>query len=78
MPISRDILSIWTLYDHPKDYPAGFIARRWEVYATGPVPTDDAVMANDLETLREHFRDCGLYCMPRQPGDDPVIIETWI
>jgi uncharacterized C2H2 Zn-finger protein len=28
-------LSMWTIYDHPRDYPAYFVARRWEI---GPPP----------------------------------------
>lgn len=73
-----DTLSIWTVYDHPKDFPDKYVARRWEILPTGGVPTDDMVTASDLETLRNHFRDAGLYPLPREDGDDGVIVETWI
>lgn len=77
--MSRDlILSIWTVYDHPSDYPASFVARRHEVQAGGiTVATPDAVFAPTLEEVRAKLpRD--LVPIARSPGDDPVIVESWI
>lgn len=71
---SHKALEIWTVYDHPKDYPHHFVARKF-LYDQ---PTSDVAVAPDLKTLRRHFQRWGLYCLPRQPGDDPKIVETWL
>jgi hypothetical protein len=71
-------LSIWTVYDHPSDYPDGFIARRWAIVDGREIMTDDTIEADDLETLRRHFEERTLCCLPREPDDDPVIVECWI
>jgi len=73
----RGILSIWTVYDRPKDYPTGFIARRFACTALGPCPTLDA-WAGELEQLREGLNQAGLVRMQRHPDDDAKIVETWL
>lgn len=69
-------LSIWTVYERPLDHPGQFVARRW-VATPQPSPTDDVLFADDLDSLRKMMPP-GLVHMPRRPGDDPVIAETWI
>jgi hypothetical protein len=72
------LLSVWTVYDHPRDHPDSFVARRHEVLAGGTtVATPDAVFAPTLEEVRAKLpRD--LVPIARSPGDDPVIVESWI
>lgn len=72
------LLSVWTVYDHPPDYPQGFIARRWDVRAGEVVPTHDSLKAEKLAPLRRQLANLGLVCLARQPGDDPAIVETWL
>jgi hypothetical protein len=72
------ILSIWTIYDHPRDYPNGFIARRHTVAVSGTGPTDDTVKADDLTTLRRHLLQAGLTRINRSPEDEPQIVESWL
>lgn len=71
---------MWVVYDHPLDQPDFFVARRWEVGAGVERPTEDAILASSIGELRGLLRDRdpGLYRIPRQPGDDPVIMETWL
>ena len=79
MPIeSRDILSIWTLYDHPRDHPQHFIARRHEIAEGGSKPTNDILVSASLDRLRTQMQQRGLFKLPREDGDDPVIVESWI
>lgn len=66
-------MDIWTIYDHPTDYPTGFIARRFDT----DKPTGD-IITGKLSSLRLYFADLGLVCMARDPSDDPVIVETWM
>jgi hypothetical protein len=75
----NDVLNIWTVYDHPKDFPHSFVARRFEIgkQADGPLATDDVVLG-DLRTIRESFRRCGLTCIRRSDTDEPQIVECWL
>lgn len=68
------MLSIWTIYDHPRDYPDGYVARRFELDR----PTRDAIVGWSLRELRSLFADLGLGRIARHPSDDPVIVETWL
>jgi hypothetical protein len=74
----RGALMVWTMYDHPKDYPDGFIARRFEVNMHGDVAPTDHTMMGEVDDLQEIFRTAGLVRVSRQDDDDPVIVETWI
>lgn len=67
-------LQVWTIYDHPTDFPNKFAARRF-VYDK---PTGDVITTDDIENLRTFFRSQGLTCLPRSESDDPVIVETWM
>lgn len=68
------VLSIWSVYDHPKDFPDVFVARKWE----GTRPTADTITSEDLATLRRKLAERGLICLTRCPDDDPTILETWL
>jgi hypothetical protein len=70
-------LDIWTVYEHPRDYPQGYVMRRWSVTDDGPVMTPQVVYTATLEDMRRYV-PMGLIRLPRQPGDDPCILETWI
>jgi len=74
-----DALQLWTIYDHPTDFPGWWIARRHDVGPTGSVASGYAVTALDLQDLREMLRGMGLTLLgPREPDDAPAIVETWI
>lgn len=70
-------LSIWTVYDKPADFPTMYVARRWEVVGPVLVATNEALFAYELERLRDQLPP-GLIRLPRNPNDDPVIVETWL
>jgi hypothetical protein len=74
----RGALSMWTVYDHPRDFPDGFVARRFEVRKGEPVVTKDAITANGLQPLRTAFERAGLTVIARFEGDEPQIVETWM
>jgi hypothetical protein len=75
--LDRGALSMWTIYDKPRDHPDGYIARRHEAANGVSGPTND-VITGDLALMREAMERCGLYCMPRAPSDDLRIVETWL
>lgn len=72
-------LHLWTVYDHPRDMPDSFVARRYSIEADGLPRADQlALSAPDLATIRTTLAAAGLACLPRAPDDDPVILETWL
>ena len=71
-------VSMWTVYDHPTDYPEYYVARLFEVTAGRTKITTTVLVANSLDTIRSEMRQRGLVCMSRQPEDDPKIMEVWL
>jgi len=73
-------MSVWTVYDHPTDFPNNYVARRFEISEGGELKaTDSIIISPDLETLRRVLLvETGLTCLARMEGDDPKIVETWI
>lgn len=80
---SRDVgepfMNIWTVYDHPRDFPQEFVARRHYIVRGDDQPraSQDYVTAASLEELRKKL-PLGLYCLPRFADDDPTIVEVWL
>lgn len=72
----QEPLSMWMVYRHPLDFPNQYVARRWLV-TVEPIPTDDLLIADDLESLRGKL-PVGLLPLAPSPGDDPNIVETWL
>jgi hypothetical protein len=75
--MTDDALALWTVYDHPSDFPDRFIARLSLISRTGVVATQKTVSAATLEELRDRLPP-GLCRLDRDPSDDPVIVETWL
>lgn len=77
MDIDGELCS-WTIYDRPRDYPDGFVARMF----VGAKPTNAAFYGRTLEevraTLARALPGLGLCCIPRYPNDEPHIVEVWI
>jgi hypothetical protein len=75
-----DSLSIYTIFDHPKDFPDCFVCRRFESYGV-PVPRVIAREVVGTGKTLEQVRKClppGLTMLDRHPSDDPNIVETWL
>lgn len=69
-----DELAIWTVYDHPTDYPHNYVARKF----FGETPTSEIMVCPDVDEIRNVLRAYGLVRLSRQDGDDPKIMETWL
>ncbi|MCK1742157.1 hypothetical protein IVA80_15135 [Bradyrhizobium sp. 139] len=67
-------IETWTIYDHPRDWPNHFVARRFE----GETPTPEVLYSTDLDQLRMALLGRGLVPFARHQQDDPVIVETWL
>ena len=74
----QNVLIIWTVYDHPTDYPDNFVARRSECRPHGViVNTQDMFIADTLSEVRQ-LLPRGLIHIGRDPRDDPKIVEVWL
>lgn len=74
-----NFLAMWTVYDHPTDYPDKFVARLFEVDRNGARVTPSILVADDIETIRDILQfELHLVKLMRSPEDDPVIVETWL
>lgn len=84
MPIHPGVC--FTIYDKTTaDLPGVFVVRPFvwhnpDARLREPVPFRFACVVRDdeLDAQRDLLLWRGLFCMPRQPGDDPVILETWL
>lgn len=72
-----DVLNLYTIYDHPEDYPHAFVVRRFEAAAGEVLEKELLGQAPTLEGARE-LVPLGLFNMGREAGDSSVIVETWI
>lgn len=70
----RQVLTIWTVYDHPLDFPDYFVARRFETDR----PTNDYIADKSLEIIRNWLAYKGLSVLPRSDDDEYHIIECWL
>lgn len=73
-------LELWTIYEHPSDFPHDFVLRRSVVLNLPPRVVHDAEPTALTDTLEEarSYLPRGLFCLGREPADDPVIVEVWI
>jgi len=82
LPDWPDALPTWTIYFNATDYPGKFVVRRFVILGGGRGLHKDAepcFVGDSLEAARDSLpHERGLYCMPRQAGDEPQIVETWI
>ena len=79
--VNNSAACMWVIYDHPVEYPEYYVARQW-VLGQGPDagkygPTDALILDKDLTSLRQKVSSGGRIMIPRDPSDDPVILEVW-
>jgi hypothetical protein len=67
-------VTTWVIYDHPRDYPREFVARKW----VGNEATPEVICANSVGALRDALQHKGLSRLARHSSDDPIIVETWL
>ncbi|MCA1452108.1 hypothetical protein I6F35_02625 [Bradyrhizobium sp. BRP22] len=71
------MLTIWVIFDHPADYPVGYIARKFLVSGDGDHATQCSIQSSDLADLRRSLLYRGLMRLPRDFADEPPIVESW-
>lgn len=73
-----DELAIWTVCRFPSDYPDKFTARKSLILEGRYQVTNELYVADTLAAIRAVMSGMGLAQLPRDPRDDPVIVESWI
>jgi len=71
-------LSLWVVFDHPRDFPAHIVVRE-QLVGRAPGTIEHAPVAclyASLEEMRADFY--GGTWLERQPGDDPCIVGVWV
>jgi len=76
LPDPQTNLIIWTVYDHPSDYPEYWVVRPCWVDRQRVIHHGPGQLAKSLEMARELVPP-GLHRQGRRPNDDPVIVEVW-
>jgi hypothetical protein len=74
---SHHALTIWMIYEHPRDHPDKFVARPSFVADNWTSVSAECLTADSLEEIRALLHE-GLVCLTRDEKDDPVIVEKWL
>ncbi|MEM1027427.1 MAG: hypothetical protein AAGJ38_05030 [Planctomycetota bacterium] len=74
-----DALVMYVVYERPRDFPNTYVVRRHFTRPKGGTVAEATpwAVAPDLDAARLSL-PLGLHCLTRSPGDDPVIVETWM
>jgi hypothetical protein len=74
--MNEDEITVYVIYDHPKDHPEYFVVRRW-VIQYGALYAD--LRHRCCETLEDARLLIPNTCHQLQSSfnDDPVILEVW-
>src|SRR5262245_23548999 len=75
--VTDEILSIWTIYRHPRDFPEHFVVRAHVISKLGTFPRPVGCLCESLDEARRTLPP-GLTCLHRHEYDDPVIAESWL
>lgn len=77
--MSGHVLKMHVIYDHPADQPDWVVVREWFVVEGQPQPLPGAFSLHvSVNAARDELIDKGLIMIPRDPEDDPCIVESWV
>ena len=71
------ILSMWVVYERPRDYPTSYVVRRHSITDVGSYATSDHSVHATLEEARAAVPPWTAR-LERDPNDEPQILESWI
>ncbi|AWY05439.1 hypothetical protein HOT42_gp90 [Microbacterium phage Metamorphoo] len=76
-PTTAEAVWVYTIYDHPSDYPDDYVLRAWRVQDGAVVGYDVSGKHPDLEEVRRMIPE-GRHRIGRMQDDDPAILESWV
>jgi hypothetical protein len=68
---------LWMVYDHPKDCPEHFVARRFVIAPGRAEATGDIRIGVTLDELHAALPE-GLQRVGPTPNDPGVVLEVWL
>lgn len=71
-------LRMFSIYDHPRDFPDCFVVRPWRVGGGHVEPEPIVCLCDRIFPLQQGLAALGLARILPEPGDDPAILETWL
>ena len=74
---SRDVsIVMYVIYRHPLDHPTKIVTRKFLINDQ-PRPTKEYLLHDSIEDARTALPR-GLWQIPRDPNDEPQIVESWV
>ena len=73
-------LVMWTVYEHPKDCPGDYVARKFVITEDFYRSSNESISSRSLREVRNVLRSLypGLIQLKRPPDDEPHIVEVWL
>jgi hypothetical protein len=71
------LVTQYAIYEHPSDYPEGFVVREWYVTSEGAEP-GPAQQAKTLEEARSLLPEGATKVEEGRTPNEPQIIEVWM
>ena len=77
------VMTQWTVYFNPSDYPGLYVVRPFDIVNGEPEPVprlSEHWVCSSLEEARAIIwrGDPGLVCITRHPSDPSPIVEVWL
>ena len=77
LPRPENALMIWVIYDHPRDFPDGYVLRP-QALVEGVLIVSAVAWSAATPDKLEAILPAGVTRIGPQEGDDPVIMSVWI
>ena len=73
-------LVMWTVYEHPKDCPGEYVARKFVITEDFYRSSNESISSRSLRDVRNLLRSLypGLIQLKRPPDDEPHVVEVWL
>ena len=79
-PDCQPPLVMWTVYEHPKDCPGEYVARKFVITEDVYRSSNESISSRSLTDVRNVLRSLypGLIQLKRPPDDEPHVVEVWL
>jgi hypothetical protein len=73
-------LVMWKIYEHPKECPAEYVARKFVITEDFYGPSNESISSRSLRDVRNLLRSLyrGLIQLQLSPDDEPHVVEIWL
>jgi hypothetical protein len=71
---------MWKVYEHSKDCPAEYVARKFVITEDFYGPSNESISSRSLRDVRDLLRSLyrGLIQLQLSPDDEPHVVEIWL